>query len=324
MNNCLILWTETSLALEREIVMNSNNIPHKTLPTKEERHKLFGTVEPGPKHKPVEKEKMADLQNIQKDFLFEIDEVGIKNVKYPIIIDSATAPQSQTSVASFTFTSSIQQSSKGTNMSRFMEQLAAYSINGFHADFSMLKEFTKELAERLGQKDSKITIQFPWFYERKGPSTGIAGLNHADLTMEVSYNQDSGYIMNVGMSVLITTLCPCSKEISEYSAHNQRGNVRMEVSLSDDFTDLEVDWKLALLEAAESNASARLHPILKRPDEKMVTEEAYENPRFVEDMARLVAADLYELPYVTGFKVTCQNEESIHMHDAIATIRFNK
>ena len=304
--------------------MNLNHIPRKSLPTKEERHKLFGSVKPGPKNKPVEKEKMADLQNLQKDFLFELDAVGITNVKHPILVHSNSEPNIQTSIASFTFTSSIQQESKGTNMSRFMEQLAVYSKNGFHADFSVLKEFAKELADRLGQKDATIELTFPWFYERKGPSSGIAGLNHADLTMKISYNENTGYQASVGMAVIITTLCPCSKEISEYSAHNQRGNVSMEVSLSDTFNEAEVDWKIALLEAAESNASSRLHPILKRPDEKMVTEEAYENPRFVEDMARLVAADLYELPFVSGFSVTCQNEESIHMHDAIATIRYNK
>ncbi|MFS0672543.1 GTP cyclohydrolase FolE2 [Ornithinibacillus sp. 179-J 7C1 HS] len=304
--------------------MNANNIPHIQLPTKEERHKLFGSVEPGPKEKPIEKDKMADLQNMQKDFLFELDSVGITNVKHPIMIRSHTSPEVQTSVASFTFTSSIQQSSKGTNMSRFMEQLSSYSKNGFQADFSILKEFTAELADRLGQKDSKIAIHFPWFYEREAPNTKFAGLNHADLTIEVSYTQEEGHAIEVGMDVLITTLCPCSKEISEYSAHNQRGKVSMKASLIKDFDESDIDWKLALLEAAESNASSRLHPILKRPDEKMVTEEAYENPRFVEDMARLVAADLYELDFIKGFEVTCQNEESIHMHDAIATIRYNK
>lgn len=304
--------------------MNINDIPQKILPTKEERHKLFGSVDPGPKNKPIEKEKMADLQNVQKDFLFKLDSVGITKVKHPIIIHSKSEPNIQTSIGSFTFTSSIQQTSKGTNMSRFMEQLSAYGKNGFHAQISLLKEFTKELAARLGQQDANMEINFPWFYERKGPSSGIGGLNHADLMLRVSYNQENGYQIAAGMDVYVTTLCPCSKEISEYSAHNQRGKVSMEVSLTDDYDESTGDWKLALLEAAESNASSRLHPILKRPDEKMVTEEAYENPRFVEDMARLVAADLYELPFIQKFKVTCQNEESIHMHDAIATISYDK
>jgi GTP cyclohydrolase IB len=304
--------------------MNMNDTLLKILPTKEERHKLFGSVEPGPKYKPTEKEKMSDLQNLQKDFLFELDAVGITNVKHPVILNSQLVPHSQTSIGSFTFTSSIKQSSKGTNMSRFMEQLTLYSKNGFVLEISSLKEFTKELAVRLGQRDATVEIKAPWFYERKGPSSQIAGLNHADIMLKVSYHEELGYELTVGLSVLVTTLCPCSKEISEYSAHNQRGYVSIQVSLVEGFNEEEIDWKFALLEAAESNASSRLHPILKRPDEKMVTEEAYENPRFVEDMARLVAADLYELPYVKSFEVACQNQESIHMHDAIATIRYTK
>jgi GTP cyclohydrolase IB len=307
-----------------EFIMNSNNTPQKTLPNKQERHKLFGSVKPGPKTKPVDKENMKDLQNMQKDFLFELNAVGVTNIKHPIIVNSDTSPNTQTSIATITFTSSINQMSKGTNMSRFMEQLATYNEQGFTTDLVTLKQFVKELAERLGQRDATIELKFPWFYERQSPNTNLSGLNHTDLMIRISYHRETGYQIKVGLSVLITTLCPCSKEISEYSAHNQRGDVSIEVELDQSFDENEGDWKLALLEAAESNASARLHPILKRPDEKMVTETAYENPRFVEDMARLVAADLYEMPFVTSFTVTCQNEESIHMHDAIATLSYQK
>lgn len=98
----------------------------------------------------------------------------------------------------------------------------------------------------------------------------------------------------------------------------------MEVELVEDFDERQTDWKAMLLEAAESNASARIHPVLKRPDEKMVTEQAYENPRFVEDMVRLVAADLYELDIIEKFYVACENEESIHLHDAIASVTYDK
>src|SRR5699024_7349025 len=163
------------------------------------------------------------------------------------------------------------------------------------------------------QEDNQITISFPWFFERKGPSSELAGMNHADAEIAINYNRQAGYSVSVSLEGTITTLCPCSKEISEYSAHNQRGLVKMQVDLHTDYTEKDTDWKSALLEAAESNASARIHPVLKRPDEKMVTEQAYENPRFVEDMVRLVAADLYEMPFVEKFTVTCQNEESIHL-----------
>lgn len=296
----------------------------RKLPSKEQRHQLFGSVPPGPKSKPTEKNEMSDLQNLKKDFLFDLDAVGIANVKHPITVNSTLEPQSQTTIGEFLFSSSINKMSKGTNMSRFTEQLHEYHKKGLTADFGLLKMFTKELANRLKQNDATIEVKLPWFYERKGPHSGLAGMNHADITIGVTYDNEKGFRMTGSLSVLITTLCPCSKEISEYGAHNQRGRITMDVTFTEDFDELQIDWKEGLLEAAESNASARIHPVLKRPDEKVITETAYENPRFVEDMARLVSADLYELPYIEKFKVSCQNEESIHMHDAIATVTFDK
>jgi GTP cyclohydrolase I len=294
------------------------------LPPKKERHKLFGSVEPGLKLKPTEKEQMPDLQNAKKDFLFTIDSVGISNVKHPIMLKSDLNPKQQTTIASFKMTSKISHDSKGTNMSRFTEQLETYRQNGgFTPSIKSLYDFTKELAERLKQKDASIEVTFPWFYERKGPSSELIGLNHADATISVSYIEDVGFISSASLTCAVTTLCPCSKEISEYSAHNQRGYVTMNVEFTEDYNE-EKDWKAALLNAAESNASAMIHPVLKRPDEKMVTETAYENPRFVEDMVRLVAADLYELDFVQAFTVECRNEESIHLHDAIASLSYRK
>ncbi|QST01701.1 GTP cyclohydrolase I FolE2 [Pontibacillus sp. ALD_SL1] len=305
--------------------MNQTNInTQKQLPSKEERHKLFGSVDPGPRTKPIEKNEMADLQNSREDFLFDLDAVGISNVKHPIRIYSSKKPEMQTTIGTFRFASSIGKGSKGTNMSRFTEQLDRYHNDGFAVDITTLKKFTKELADRLKQEDAEVEVSYPWFFERRGPFSDLAGMNHADATMKVSYHQQTGYDVEVSLTGKITTLCPCSKEISEYSAHNQRGNVTMSVRLTEDFDENEMDWKEALLEAAESNASARIHPVLKRPDEKAVTEQAYENPRFVEDIVRLVAADLYELSYVERFYVACRNEESIHLHDAIAEVTYDK
>ncbi|MFC7320555.1 GTP cyclohydrolase FolE2 [Halobacillus campisalis] len=297
---------------------------NKQLPNKEERHKLFGSVTPGPRTKPVEKSKMADLQNSKKDFLFDIDMVGISNVKHPITIPSQLTPEIQTTIGTFSFGSSISQGSKGTNMSRFTEQLDHYHRQGFAVDIETLKKFTEELAGRLNESDSEIEVSFPWFFERKGPYSDLAGMNYADATIKVLYDAETGFDVTVTLTGKITTLCPCSKEISEYSAHNQRGNVTMSVKLTEDFDEQTIDWKAALLEAAESNASARIHPVLKRPDEKMVTEQAYENPRFVEDIVRLVAADLYEYDFVEAFSVECRNEESIHLHDAVASLNYDK
>lgn len=304
----------------------NNNAPYnkKQLPTKEERHQLFGSVKPGPKIKPTEKKEMSDLQNVQKDFLFGLDSVGIANVKHPITVNSHIDPKTQNTIGTFQFSSSISNTSKGTNMSRFTEQLQEYNKQGFTTDFAMLEKFIVELVERLEQDDAKIDIKFPWFYERSGPHSNLTGMNHADVSISGTYDPAKGVTFKASLSVLITTLCPCSKDISEYSAHNQRGRVTMDIDFSDDFDENSTDWKEQLLHAAESNASSRLHPVLKRPDEKVITEHAYENPRFVEDIVRLVAADLYEMPFVSKFSVTCQNEESIHMHDAIASLTYDK
>lgn len=296
----------------------------KQLPPKYERHKLFGSVDPIEKTKPTEKDQMPDLQNLKQDFLFKLDAVGISNVKHPIIIESSMKPHVQTTIGTFKFSSSLSDTSKGTNMSRFTEQLNKYYEEGFTADFRTLKIFAEELAGRLKQSDATIELSFPWFFERSAPHSGLSGLNYAEVTMIVTYDYEKGFSTKAGLHGKITTLCPCSKEISEYSAHNQRGNVTMEVHFMEGFDEDSVDFKFELLEAAESNASARLHPVLKRPDEKVVTELAYENPRFVEDIVRLVAADLYEMPFVSKFKVGCTNEESIHLHDAVASVTFDK
>ncbi|MCM3183667.1 GTP cyclohydrolase FolE2 [Priestia megaterium] len=293
------------------------------LPPKEERLKLFGSVPPTVKTKPTTKSEMVDLQNQTNTFLFTLDEVGISNIKQPVIVNSSICPKQQTTVATFTLTSGIPSNKKGTNMSRFVEHLEEYRSRGFTVDFSNLHDFVRALAVRLNQKDARLQIEFPWFYERQGPATGLTGLNHAQAKIIINYDEEQGYKNEVSLTCGITTLCPCSKEISEYSAHNQRGYVTMNVQLSPNYND-ELDWKKALLHAAESNASACIHPVLKRPDEKMVTEQAYENPRFVEDVVRLVAADLYELEWVDAFKVECKNEESIHLHDAIASLSIKK
>src|SRR5699024_10237522 len=184
----------------------------------------------------------------------------------------------------FSFSSSLSVTSKGTNMSRFTEQLNHYYKDEFTVNFHTLKQFTLELKDRLKQKDATVEVFFPWFFERQAPNTNLSGLNHANATMSVTYEEDKGFSVKAKLEGKVDTLCPCSKEINEYSTHNQRGNISMEIEITDEFDEEEFDWKQQLLEAAESNASARLYPVLKRPDEKAVTEIAYENPRFVEDI----------------------------------------
>src|SRR5690625_392369 len=217
-------------------------LPNINLPNKKERHKLFGSVDPGPKTKPTNKEHMADLQNSQKDFLFEINAVGISNVKYPIVVKSTLNPSIQTTIGNFTLTANVDRMSKGTNMSRFLEEIEQSNDNGFQIDFQSLTTFAKNLKKRLKQENVQVEVSFPWFFERLGPSSEKRGLNHADVTLKMKYIDEEHVEFQASLSALITTLCPCSKEISEYSAHSQRGRVTMDVCFTDDYSDTTIDW----------------------------------------------------------------------------------
>src|SRR5690625_714340 len=159
----------------------NNTTLGKELPNKAARHKLFATVNPVVRTKPTRKKEMSDLQNIKKDFLFDLDVVGITKVKHPITINSNLQPSNQTTVGTFQFSTSIKQTSKGTNMSRFTEQLNLYHERGFIVDFSALKTFTKELAERLEQDDATMRVDFPWFFERRAPQSKLMVMNYDEL-----------------------------------------------------------------------------------------------------------------------------------------------
>jgi GTP cyclohydrolase I len=294
-----------------------------SLPSKKERHRYFGSVEPIDGTKPTNKESMKDLQNTEQDYFFHIDQVGVKNLTYPVKITSSLAPFEQQSIGSFTLTTGLYREQKGINMSRLPEILHEFYREGLQMDFTTLRALTKRLAERMEQSSSTIQVGFPWFFERKSPEMQLAGLMKAEVELELHFDKESGWTEKLKMTVLTTTLCPCSKEISEYSAHNQRGVVTVEVETSPN-ASFPGGFKETLLDIIESNASAKLHPVLKRPDEKKVTEQAYENPRFVEDLIRLIAADLYLTDWVKAFTIECRNEESIHQHDAYARLVYRK
>src|SRR5699024_8437523 len=144
------------------------------------------------------------------------------------------APTVQTSVGTFSLTSRLDRMSKGTNMSRFLEQLEYSSENGLEMSFSSLREFATALQKRLEQEEVQISVQFPWFYDRKGPNEQKVGMNHSDVTLALLYKEDGTTEFSGSLSTYITTLCPCSKEISEYSAHSQRGLVTIDVNFSDE------------------------------------------------------------------------------------------
>lgn len=265
----------------------------------------------------LKKKKMPDLQSSKKDFLFEIEHVGIKNLIYPVRIDDFQT------VGNFEFSTSLNQDEKGINMSRIIESVEKHYDNGVKLDFDHLTTLLNTLQTAMIQNTASVDVTAKWFFNRFSPVTNQKAVGHADIRYILSVSEDKITKKSLGIEVPVTTLCPCSKEISEYSAHNQRGIITVlidldpEVSLPDNYKDI-------VLDGMEANASSMLYPILKRTDEKAVTERAYENPRFVEDLIRLVAADLVELEWIQGFEIECRNEESIHQHDAFARLKYTK
>ncbi|MDU9416971.1 GTP cyclohydrolase FolE2 [Staphylococcus lloydii] len=287
------------------------------LSTREGRWKHFGSVDPIEGTKPVVKEEMTDLQSTNKNFLFDIEEVGIKNLVYPVKIDDYQT------AGTFSFSTSLTQDEKGINMSRILESVEKHYDNGIQLNFTSLNEVLRTLQTSMKQSAAGVDVSGKWFFNRLSPVTNIKAIGNADVTFGLAIDGDSITRKELTINAAVTTLCPCSKEISEYSAHNQRGYVTVKAYLDKD-TPLNDNHKEIILDAMEANASSILYPILKRPDEKSVTERAYENPRFVEDLIRLIAADLVGFEWIEGFDIECRNEESIHQHDAFAKIKYRK
>ena len=287
------------------------------LSTREGRWKHFGSVDPIEGTKPTTKNEMTDLQSTHKNFLFEIEEVGIKNLTYPVLID-----QFQTA-GTFSFSTSLNKDEKGINMSRILESVEKHYNNGIELEFNTLYHVLRTLQEKMNQNAAGVDVSGKWFFDRFSPVTNIKAIGNADVTYGIAIEGTKVTRKEVTIQAAVTTLCPCSKEISEYYAHNQRGIVTVKAYLNKDDIVID-DYKDKILDAMEANASSILYPILKRPDEKSVTERAYENPRFVEDLIRLIAADLVEFDWIEGFDIECRNEESIHQHDAFARLKYRK
>ena len=287
------------------------------LSTREGRWKHFGSVDPIEGTKPTTKNEMTDLQSTHKNFLFEIEEVGIKNLTYPVLID-----QFQTA-GTFSLSTSLNKDEKGINMSRILESVEKHYNNGIELEFNTLYHVLRTLQEKMNQNAAGVDVSGKWFFDRFSPVTNIKAIGNADVTYGIAIEGTKVTRKEVTIQAAVTTLCPCSKEISEYSAHNQRGIVTVKAYLNKDDIVID-DYKDKILDAMEANASSILYPILKRPDEKSVTERAYENPRFVEDLIRLIAADLVEFDWIEGFDIECRNEESIHQHDAFARLKYRK
>jgi GTP cyclohydrolase I len=255
---------------------------------------------------------MKDIQNHKDNRNIDIDQVGVKGIRYPITVLDKNMGEQQT-VAEINMYVNLPRYYKGTHMSRFVEILNEHRGRISLQNFS---EILEEMKKRLNAESAHMEITFPYFINKAAPVTGSEGLMEYICTFKGSLNEGSDVVTVI--NVPISTLCPCSKEISDFGAHNQRGEVRLQVRFS------KFIWIEDLIRLVEQSASTDVYSVLKREDEKFVTERAFNNPKFVEDIVRDIAEKLNNDPNITWFAVESENFESIHNHSAYAYIEKHK
>ncbi|MFQ5545176.1 MAG: GTP cyclohydrolase FolE2 [Acidiferrobacterales bacterium] len=255
----------------------------------------------------VDVQASADLRQLP------VQKVGIKDIRHPIRVKDRSQGEQHT-IAQFNMYVELPHNFKGTHMSRFVEIL-----NNYEPEISVrsFKKMLKEMAVRLEADTGHIEMSFPYFINKAAPISGVKSLLDYQVTLEGEVKNGT-HTMTMKVVVPVTSLCPCSKEISQYGAHNQRSHVTVAVR-----TNAFV-WIEDLVELVEKQASSELYGLLKRPDEKYVTEHAYDNPKFVEDMVRDVASLLNVDDRIDAYVVESENFESIHNHSAYAMIQKDK
>jgi len=256
---------------------------------------------------------MKDVQSSYDNRNIAIDKVGIKNLKLPIVVRDRNRSK-QNTVADVNFYVDLPHHFKGTHMSRFVEILNEYR-DSFEVD--RLDHVLETTKQKLHALKAHLELTFPYFLEKKAPVTNSPGLIDYSCTISAASNGNQMTELVVTVRVPITTLCPCSKEISEYGAHNQRSVVTLSVGPN------EFVWMEELIRLVEEQASCEIFSLLKREDEKYVTEQAYDNPAFVEDIVRSITEKLAADKRIDWFTVESENFESIHNHSAYASIERN-
>ncbi len=252
---------------------------------------------------------IPDIQSHRDDRRISIDQVGIKGLRHPIVISQHNG-QLQHTVARIDMYVNLPAAHKGTHMSRFV---ALLNENRNPIDASSFCELLQAMNRRLNTNHGHIRMEFPFFLRKQAPVTGMESLMDYDVSLSGDCTGDD---CRISLKVLIpvTSLCPCSRDISDYGAHNQRSHIMLTADLREPL------WIEELIHIAESEASCELFGLLKRPDEKFVTERAYDNPKFVEDVVRDLATQLDADNRIQAYVVECENFESIHNHSAYARI----
>ena len=258
-------------------------------------------------------ESIADVQSSADTRRIAIDRVGIKDIRHPVRVKDRSEGEQHT-IANFNMYVYLPHNFKGTHMSRFVEILNRHERE---ITVDSFKGMLIEMAQRLESEAGHIEMSFPFFVNKKAPVSGVRSLMDYQVSLigEIKNGEPAMFIKVV---VPVTSLCPCSKEISDRGAHNQRSHVTVSVRTR------EFVWIEELIDLVESEASCQLYGLLKRPDEKYVTEHAYDNPKFVEDMVRDVARRLNQDDRIGAYVVESENFESIHNHSAYALIERDK
>lgn len=252
---------------------------------------------------------IPDVQGSPDDRRIAIAQVGVRGMRHPITVRGAAGTTVGT-VAQVEMSVGLPHDQKGTHMSRFLALL-----NGHQAplDGPAFRALVQDVTERLEAERARVAFRFPYFRDKAAPVSGL--VSKMDYEVEVvAEATPGGCEVRLTVVVPVTTLCPCSKKISDYGAHNQRSHVTITVAPTGDY------WIEDAIVLAEKSASAELYGILKRADEKYVTEQAYDNPRFVEDLVREVAAGMDADPRAPEWRVEVENFESIHNHSAWAVV----
>ncbi len=255
---------------------------------------------------------MEDVQSRADHRGIALHQAGIAGVRLPVVA------MEQRTVAIAELSVSVEADTKGAHMSRFLQALEP------HRELLSLARMPVVLAavrDALEAQSASVQFVFPYFFEKAAPVSGEKGWSDVEASLAGTIDSTTTEVW-LGASIPVTSLCPCSRAISDYGAHNQRGTVHIEVRPRRSGDQLAPVSLADLVSVAEAAASAPVYPVLKRPDERHVTMQAYDNPVFVEDMAREVAGALREDPRVDAFKVRIVNEESIHNHQAFAAVSW--
>jgi len=253
---------------------------------------------------------VKDIQKQKDNREIPIDQVGVKDLKYPIVLQDKER-ETQSTIAKINMYVNLPHHFRGTHMSRFIEIL-----NKYHRKLKIdtIGEVLSKMKKRLHAEEAHMNLEFPYFLEKETPITESTSMMEYNCSFDVTLDNNNEEDFIMGVEVPVNTLCPCSKEIAEKNAHNQRSIISIKVRYN------QLVWLEELIAYAEEAASSPVYSLLKREDEKYVTEKAYQNPRFVEDIVRNLALKLNREERVDWYKVESENFESIHNHNAYAIV----